>query len=64
MRKKDVDAKIREYGLRGVNSLDRRAAAEEVLAEMAQNTPTIGFVQRRIAAIRNWSVRPCAGQRR
>lgn len=54
MRKKDVDAKIREYGLRGVNSLDRRAAAEEVLAEMAQNTPTIGFVRRAVAAIRTW----------
>lgn len=54
MRKKDVDAKIREYGLRGVNALDRRAAAEEVLAEMAQNTPEIGFVRRAIAAIRTW----------
>ncbi|MBB6559573.1 N12 class adenine-specific DNA methylase [Acidovorax soli] len=54
MRKKDVDAKIREYGLRGVNALDRRAAAEEVLAEMAQNTPEIGFVRRAVAAIRTW----------
>lgn len=54
MRKADVDAKIAEYGLRRVNRLDRRTAAEEVLAEMAQNTPQIGFVRRAIAAIRTW----------
>ena len=54
MRRAQVDAKIKEYGLRGVNALDRRAAAEEVLAEMAQTTPEIGFVKRAIAAIRNW----------
>ncbi|WP_314972826.1 PLxRFG domain-containing protein [Comamonas testosteroni] len=54
MRKADVDAKIAEYGLRRVNRLDRRTAAEEVLAEMAQNTPQIGFVRRAVAAIRTW----------
>ncbi|OAD83929.1 hypothetical protein ATN89_12195 [Comamonas thiooxydans] len=54
MRKADVDAKIEEYGLRRVNRLDRRTAAEEVLAEMAQNTPQIGFVRRAVAAIRTW----------
>ncbi|MDR6887897.1 MULTISPECIES: PLxRFG domain-containing protein [Variovorax] len=54
MRRADVDAKIREYGLRGVNKLDRRAAAEEVLAEMAQNTPELHFVRRAVAAIRTW----------
>lgn len=54
MRKADVDAKIREYGLRGVSALDRRTAAEEVLAEMAQGTPQIGFVRRAVAAIRTW----------
>ncbi len=54
MRKADVDAKIAEYGLRRVNRLDRRTAAEEVLAEMAQNTPQIGFVRRAVAAIRSW----------
>ena len=32
----------------------RRVAAEEVLAEMAQDQPTLGFVQRAIAAIRTW----------
>ncbi|WP_418133242.1 PLxRFG domain-containing protein [Variovorax sp. NFACC26] len=54
MRRADVDAKIREYGLRGVSKLDRRAAAEEVLAEMAQNTPELHFVRRAVAAIRTW----------
>ncbi|WP_114969574.1 PLxRFG domain-containing protein [Rhodoferax ferrireducens] len=49
-----VDAKIKEYGLRSVSNLDRMTAAEEVLAEMAQNTPNLGFVKRAIAAIRNW----------
>jgi len=54
MRRADVDAKIKEYGLRGVNKLDRRAAAEEVLAEMAQTHPKLHFVRRAIAAIRTW----------
>lgn len=54
MRRADVDAKIKEYGLRGVSDLDRRTAAEEVLAEMAQATPDLHFVKRAIAAIRNW----------
>lgn len=48
MRKADVDAKIEEYGLRRINRLDRRTAAEEVLAEMAQNTP-------------QWLCAPCCG---
>ncbi len=54
MRRAEVDAKVREYGLRGVNNLDRRAAAEEVLAEMAQSTPELHFVRRAVAAIRTW----------
>jgi N12 class adenine-specific DNA methylase len=54
MRRADVDAKIKEYGLRGVNKLDRRAATEEVLAEMAQTHPELHFVRRAIAAIRTW----------
>nr|WP_279088457.1 PLxRFG domain-containing protein [Comamonas thiooxydans] len=54
MRKAEVEAKIAEYGLRRVSRLDRRTAAEEVLAEMAQNTPQIGFVRRAVAAIRTW----------
>lgn len=54
MRKAEVDAKIKEYGLRGVTLQDRRIAAEEVLAEMAQTNPQIGFVKRAVAAIRTW----------
>ncbi|WP_287914171.1 PLxRFG domain-containing protein [Comamonas sp.] len=54
MRKADVDAKIQEYGLRDGNLLDRRIAAEEVLAEMAQIRPDAGFVKRAVAAIRTW----------
>lgn len=74
MRRRDVVAKAREYGLFNKDALggldksaasdsqiwaamsakDRLSAAEEVLAEMAQTQPNIGFVQRAIAAIRNW----------
>ncbi|QIL80984.1 phosphoribosyltransferase [Diaphorobacter sp. HDW4A] len=54
MRKPEVDAKIKEYGLRGVNRLDRRAAAEEVLANLAETHPEMGFVRRAVAAIRTW----------
>ena len=54
MRRADVDAKIEEYGLRASSAADRRNAAEEVLAEMAQTTPQLHFVKRAIAAIRNW----------
>ncbi|WP_260675334.1 PLxRFG domain-containing protein [Comamonas aquatica] len=54
VRQADVDAKIQEYGLRGGKALDRRIAAEEVLAEMAQSQPQIGFVKRTVAAIRAW----------
>jgi len=54
MRKAEVAAKMQEYGLRGVNSLSVREAAEEVLAEMAEKNPRLHFVQRAIAAIRNF----------
>ncbi len=54
MRGPTVDAKIAEYGLRASSAADRRNAAEEVLAEMAQTTPQLHFVKRAIAAIRNW----------
>lgn len=70
MRRADVVAKAREYGLFdaekvGENASDRDVwvsmtdkqrldAAEEVLAEMAQTRPDLGFVQRAISAIRNW----------
>ena len=65
MRRADVLAKAREYGMvkkglsdaatwAAMSEQDRLSAAEEVLAEMAQTQPNIGFVQRAIAAIRNW----------
>lgn len=65
MRRKEVLAKAREYGMvskgmsdsatwAAMSEQDRVSAAEEVLAEMAQSTPEIGFVQRAIAAIRTW----------
>jgi len=74
MRRKDVIAKAREYGLFDSESLgsknakamsdaqvfaamsqeNKETAAEEVLAEMAQTSPEIGFVKQAIAAIRNW----------
>lgn len=65
MRRRDVVEKAREYGMvsKGMNDADtwaamsvqdRLSAAEEVLAEMAQSTPEIGFVQRAVAAIRTW----------
>lgn len=43
----------------------REQAAEEVLAYMAQNQPELGFVQRAIAAIRQWlkSTFPTLGER-
>lgn len=65
MRRRDVVAKAREYGMvkkglsdsatwAAMSAKDRLSAAEEVLAEMAQTQPNIGFVQRAISAIRNW----------
>jgi hypothetical protein len=65
MRRKDVLDKAREYGMVGkgmsdaatwaaMSERDRLSAAEEVLAEMAQTQPTIGFVQRAVAAVRTW----------
>ncbi|GER16668.1 PLxRFG domain-containing protein [Variovorax boronicumulans] len=53
-RREEVTAKMKDYGLRGVRAMDRLTAAEEVLAEMAQATPTIGFVVRAVAAVRTW----------
>jgi GGDEF domain-containing protein len=54
MRRKEIDAKAKQYGLDVSKSGDRMIAAEEVLAEMAQTNPQLGFVQRAIAAIRTW----------
>jgi len=65
LRRKEVLAKAREYGMvdkdlgdaeawAAMGARDRLSAAEEVLAEMAQTQPNIGFVKRAIAAIRTW----------
>ncbi len=54
LRRGDVEAKAREYGLDTTDDAQRLMAAEEVLAEMAQTNPQLGFVQRAIAAIRTW----------
>ncbi|URI11047.1 hypothetical protein MW290_18940 [Aquincola tertiaricarbonis] len=47
-----VREKAKQYGLDYDVPADRRMAAEEVLAEMAQKSPTIGWVQRAVAAVR------------
>ena len=36
-RKAEVDAKMAQYGLKGISKVDRLTAAEEVLAELAQD---------------------------
>jgi hypothetical protein len=54
LRRKEVLAKAESYGLDITIQQERRLAAEEVLAEMAQANPQIGFVKRAIAAIRSW----------
>lgn len=54
LRKGDVLAKAKAYGLDPKNPAHLLEAAEEVLAEMAQTTPDVGFVKRAIAAIRTW----------
>jgi len=53
-RKADVRAKAEQYGLDFEDPGQRLQAAEEVLAEMAETNPQIGFVRRAIAAIRAW----------
>lgn len=56
-----VRAKARQYGLDFDKQSERRQAAEEVLAEMAQENPGLGFVQRAIAAIRSFLRRVVPG---
>lgn len=46
--------KAEEYGKDLKVQKQRREVAEEVLAEMAQTKPELGYVKRAIAAIRNW----------
>lgn len=53
-RRKEVLAKAKQYGYDFTKHADRLKAAEEVLAEMAQTNPQLGFVKRAIAAIRAW----------
>lgn len=54
LRRADIEAKAKQYGLDTSVEADRLIAAEEVLAEMAQSNPQQGFVRRAIAAIRSW----------
>ena len=49
-----VRAKAEAYGLDFNRVSDRRMAAEEVLAEMAQSAPKLGLGARAIAAVRTW----------
>lgn len=61
LRRADVMAKAKEYGLDINDEAQRLQAAEEVLAEMAQTRPEIGFVKRAIAIIRTWLRRNVPG---
>ncbi|WP_304305829.1 PLxRFG domain-containing protein [Pseudacidovorax intermedius] len=54
VRRGQVMLKAVQYGLDPTKPANRLIAAEEVLAEMAQTAPELGFVKRAIAAIRTW----------
>lgn len=54
VRRAEVTRKAQEYGLDARTVEGRRAATEEILAEMAQKNPQMGFVKKAIAAIRQW----------
>lgn len=54
MRPQLIATKAEQYGLDITNEKDRLIAAEEVLAEMAQDRPEIGWVRRAVAVIRKW----------
>lgn len=49
-----VKKKAGEYGLDMTDHAQRSMAAEEVLAEMAETHPELGYVKRAIAAVRQW----------
>lgn len=49
-----VRAKAKQYGLDVDKPSERRMAAEEVLAEMAQGVPELGWGRKTIAAVRSW----------
>ncbi len=53
-RSAEVKAKASEYGMDWNKESDRLIAAEEVLAELAQTKPELGFVKRAISAIRQF----------
>ncbi|WP_017757006.1 PLxRFG domain-containing protein [Pseudacidovorax intermedius] len=53
-RRGQVFLKAVQYGLDPTKPAHRLIAAEEVLAEMAQSAPELGFVKRALAAIRTW----------
>jgi len=53
LRALEVKAKLKEYGLSDTPQ-NRLIAAEEVLAELAQTKPDMGWVKRAVAAIRSW----------
>lgn len=54
LRKNDMAKKAKQYGLDLNKESDKRIIAEEVLAEMAQTAPKLGFVKSAIAAIRKF----------
>lgn len=53
VRTREVAAKMVDYKLEPTHE-NRLIAAEEVLANMAEKTPELGFVRRAVAAIRTW----------
>lgn len=54
VRAKEVRSKAEQYGLDWSSREDRLVAAEEVLAEMAEKSPQLGFVRRAVAAMRSF----------
>jgi hypothetical protein len=54
LRKSEIEAKSKQYGLDASKESDRLIAAEEVLAEMAQRNPKSSLIQRAITQIRYW----------
>lgn len=53
-RRAEVEAKAREYGLDPRNEAHMLQAAEDVLCNIAQTKPELGFVRRAVAAVRSW----------
>jgi hypothetical protein len=53
-RRSEVAAKAKLYGLDMAKREDALTAAEELLAEMAQTKPDLGFIKRAVAGIRTW----------